>query len=126
MLQSPICELSQHLETFGCGFIEMLANFNFFEDPRFDDSASCDHTCINVRMFDGVIKVSIRIDITVPRISRSRRRSYPRNAILCVSPFSRLCALESVALAISSFARLITAAHSAIYFQSAALEYLHH
>jgi hypothetical protein len=68
----------------------MLANFNFFEDPRFDDSASCDHTCIDVRMVDGIIKVSIGIDIAVPRISRSHRISYPRNAILCDSPFSRL------------------------------------
>jgi hypothetical protein len=43
MFQSSIYELSMHIKTFGGGFIEMLANFNFFEDPGFDDSASCIH-----------------------------------------------------------------------------------
>ena len=68
VFKSPVSVLFEHFESFGGGFIEMLTLSDFFEDPGFDDCAAGDHGGICARLFDRIIKVDIRVHVSVSTV----------------------------------------------------------
>ena len=74
--------LFKHFESFGSGFVEMLTLSDFFEDPGFYDCAACNHGSICARLFDRVVKVDVRIHVSIStRQNPNRGEVYPMNAI---------------------------------------------
>ena len=65
MFKSPVGILFEHFKSFGGGFIEMLSLSDFFKDPRFDDCAAGDHGGICAGLFDRIVKVDIRVHISI-------------------------------------------------------------
>ena len=74
MFKSPIGELFQHFETFGSGFIEMLTLSDLFEYPWLYNCAASDHRCVGAGFLNCVIKVEIRVHISVSAIRFFRLR----------------------------------------------------
>jgi len=82
MFKSPVSVLFEHFESFRGGFIQMLTLSYFFEDPGFYDCAACNHGGICARLFDRIVKVDIRIHVSVSaRQNPNRGEVYPMNAI---------------------------------------------
>lgn len=65
MFKSPVSVLFEHFESFSGGFIEMLTLSDFFEDPGFYDCAAGNHGGIYARLFDRIVKVDIRIHVSI-------------------------------------------------------------